>query len=106
MEKEFVQKHFERLRLGKCSMELGSFYTSTFAHFNSICSHLENIIGSFHAEQEILRNNTFDNSKKGYVLVINQNNKTKEDDVSTTRKYLSGDNSLSENVEKMNKSIC
>ena len=106
MEKEFVQKHFERLRLGKCSMELGSFYTSTFAHFNSICSHLENIIGSFHAEQEILRNNTFDNNKKGYVLVINQNNKTKEDDVSTTRKYLSGDNSLSENVEKMNKSIC
>ena len=106
MEKDYVQKHFERLRLGKCSMELGSFFTSTFAHFNSICSHLENIIGSFHAEQEILRNNTFDNNKKGYVLVINQNNKSKADDISTTRKYLSGDNSLSENSDKINKSIC
>ena len=44
IEKEYVQKHFERLRQGKCSMELGSFFTSTFAHFNSIASHLENII--------------------------------------------------------------
>ena len=106
IEKDYVQKHFERLRLGKCSMELGSFFTSVFAHFNSICSHLENIIGSFHDEKEIIRNNTFDNNKKGYVLVINQNNKSKADDISTTRKYLSGDNSLSLNSEKMNKSIC
>ena len=57
-------------------MELGSFYTSVFAHFNSISSHLLNIIDSFKPEEEILRNNTFDN-QKGYILVINQNNKSK-----------------------------
>ena len=104
IEKEYVQKHFERLRLGKCSMELGSFYTSIFAHFNSISSHLENIISSFKVEGEILRNNTFDN-KKGYVLVINQNNKSKIDELSTARKNLSLENSLSENSEKINKSF-
>ena len=103
MEKEYVQKHFERLKQGKCSMELGSFFTSAFAHFNSISSHLENIIGSFQAEQEILKNNTFDN-KKGYILVVNQN-KTKFDDLSTARKNLSGDNSLSDNFDKINKSF-
>ena len=84
-------------------MELGSFYTSAFAHFNSICSHLENIIGSFQAEQEIIRNKSFDN-KKEYILVVNQN-KDKVEDLSTARKYLSGDNSLSENVTKINKSF-
>ena len=104
MEKEYVQKHFERLKQGKCSMELGSYYTSVFAHFNSICSHLENIIGSFQDEQERIKNNTFDN-KKGYILVVN-NNKSKVDDLSTARKYLSGENSLSLNIEKINKSIC
>ena len=31
MEKDYVQNHFQRLTKGKCSMELGSFYTSTFA---------------------------------------------------------------------------
>ena len=108
-EREYIQNHFERLRQGKCSMELGSFFTSTFAHFNSITSHLENIIGSFKVEQEILRNNTFDN-KKGYVLVINQNNskKSKADELSTARKYLSSESSINENIdnsEKMNKSI-
>ena len=103
MEKEYTQKHFERLKQGKCSMELGSFYTSAFAHFNSICSHLENIIGSFQAEQEIIRNKSFDN-KKEYILVVNQN-KDKVEDLSTARKYLSGDNSLSENVTKINKSF-
>ena len=103
MEKEYVQKHFERLKQGKCSMELGSFYTSAFAHFNSICSHLENIIGSFQAEQEIIRNKSFDN-KKEYILVVNQN-KDKVEDLSTARKYLSGDNSLSENVTRINKSF-
>ena len=103
MEKEYVQKHFERLKQGKCSMELGSFFTSAFAHFNSISSHLENIIGSFQAEQEIIKNNTFDN-KKGYILVVNQN-KTKFDDLSTARKNLSGDNSLSDNFDKINKSF-
>ena len=104
IEKEYVQNHFQRLRQGKCSMELGSFYTSVFAHFNSISSHLGNIISAFKAEQEILKNNTFDN-KKGYVLVINQINKSKIDDISTTRKYLSPENSLSEHSEKINKSI-
>ena len=85
-------------------MELGSYYTSTFAHFNSICSHLRNIIETFKVEQENLRNNTFDN-KKGYVLVINQsNNKIKLDETSTTRKNLS-DMNLSENSEKINKSM-
>jgi phosphate:Na+ symporter len=103
MEKEYTQKHFERLKQGKCSMELGSFYTSAFAHFNSICSHLENIIGSFQAEQEIIRNKSFDN-KKEYILVVNQN-KDKVEDLSTARKYLSGDNSLSENVTRINKSF-
>ena len=100
LEKDYIQNHFERLTKGKCSMELGSYYTSTFAHFNSICSHLRNI----KVEQENLRNNTFDN-KKGYVLVINQsNNKIKLDETSTTRKNLS-DMNLSENSEKINKSM-
>ena len=109
IEKENVQKHFERLRQGKCSMELGSFYTSVFAHFNSIISHLQNIISSFKAEEEILKNNSFDD-KKGYTLVINQNNKTRIDDFSTTsRKIITLENSLNNNTEKnekMNNSIC
>lgn len=108
MEKEYTQNHFERLRQGKCTMELGSYYTSTFAHFNSITSHLGNIIGSFQAEEEVKRNNTFDN-KKGYVLVIN-NNKSKDEDLSTVRKYISSENSVVtdniDNSEKINKSIC
>jgi phosphate:Na+ symporter len=109
LEKDYVMKHFERLRQGKCSMELGSFFTSTFAHFNSVTSHLENIIGSFKAEEEIKINNTFDN-KKGYVLVINQNNsKSKGDDVSTTRKCIASEISVSDNnidnSDKINKSI-
>ena len=104
LEKDYIQNHFERLTKGKCSMELGSYYTSTFAHFNSICSHLRNIIETFKVEHENLRNNTFDN-KKGYVLVINQsNNKIKLDETSTTRKNLS-DMNLSENSEKINKSM-
>jgi len=107
-EKEYIQNHFERLRQGKCSMELGSFYTSTFAHFNSVTSHLENIISSFKVEKEILRKNTFDN-KNGYLLVINQNStKSKGDELSSTRKYLPGESSITENIEnteKMNKSI-
>jgi len=110
LEKEYTQNHFERLRQGKCTMDLGSFYTSTFAHFNSIISHLGNIIGSFKAEDEIKRNNTFDN-KKGYVLVINQNNnKSKDEEVSTVRKCIVSENSvITENIdnsEKINKSIC
>ena len=106
LEKEYVQKHFERLKQGKCSMELGSFYTSAFAHFNSINSHLLNIIDSFKEQEEILRNNTFDN-QKGYILVVNQNNKSKfDDEISTARKNLSIEGSLNENTEKMNKSIC
>ena len=104
LEKDYVQNHFERLTKGQCSMELGSYYTSTFAHFNSICSHLRNIIETFKVEQEKLRNNTFEN-KKGYVLVVNQiNNKIKLDETSTTRKNLS-DMNLSENSEKINKSM-
>ena len=106
LEKEYVQKHFERLKQGKCSMELGSFYTSVFAHFNSINSHLLNIIDSFKEEEEILRNNTFDN-QKGYILIVNRNNKSKfDDDISTARKNISIEGSLNENTEKMNKSIC
>ena len=106
LEKEYVQKHFERLKQGKCSMELGSFYTSAFAHFNSINSHLLNIIDSFKEEEEILRNNTFDN-QKGYTSIVNRNNKSKfDDDISTARKNISIEGSLNENTEKMNKSIC
>ena len=106
MEKEYIQNHFERLTKGKCSMELGSFYTSTFAHFNSICSHLENIIDSFQVEQDNIRNNTFDN-KKGYALVINQSSHRSQldSDTSIGRKNLSQDITLSENSEKINKSI-
>ena len=102
MEKDYVQNHFQRLTKGKCSMELGSFYTSTFAHFNSIISHLGNIIESFKVQKDILRNNTFDN-KKGYALVINQSS-SKIDDTSSTRKNIT-DLSISENSDKMNKSI-
>ena len=103
LEKEYVHKHFERLRQGKCSMELGSFFTSTFAHFNSITSHLDNIIGSFKAEEEAKINNTFDN-KKGYVLVINQNNtKSKGDEVSTARKYIASEISVSDNIDNSDK---
>ena len=86
-------------------MELGSFYTSVFAHFNSINSHLLNIIDSFKEQEEILRNNTFDN-QKGYILIVNRNNKSKfDDDISTARKNISIEGSLNENTEKMNKSI-
>ena len=90
LEKNFIQKHFERLTKGKCSMELGSYYTSTFTHFNSICSHLSNVIEAFKDEQDNLRNNTFED-KEGYVLSINQNsnNKIKLDETSTARKNLS-----------------
>ena len=102
MEKDYVQNHFQRLTKGKCSMELGSFYTSTFAHFNSIISHLGNIIESFKIQKDMLRNNTFDN-KKGYALVINQSS-SKIDDTSSTRKNIT-DLSISENSDKMNKSI-
>ena len=102
MEKDYVQNHFQRLTKGKCSMELGSFYTSTFAHFNSIISHLGNIIESFKVQKDILRKNTFDN-KKGYALVINQSS-SKIDDTSSTRKNIT-DLSISENSDKMNKSI-
>jgi len=102
MEKDYVQNHFQRLTKGKCSMELGSFYTSTFAHFNSIISHLGNIIESFKVQKDMLRNNTFDN-KKGYALVINQSS-SKIDDTSSTRKNIT-DLSISENSDKMNKSI-
>ena len=107
MERVYIQNHFERLAKGQCSMELGSYYTSAFAHFNSILSHLGNIIDSFKIEQENLRNNTFENKKgysKGYTLVINQSsNKIKLDETSTTRKNF--DLNLSENSERMNKSI-
>ena len=104
LEKDYIQNHFERLTKGKCSMELGSYYTSAFAHFNSICSHLGNIIESFKVEQENIKNNTFDD-KKGYVLVINQSgSKNKLDETSSTRKIYS-DLNIRENREKMNKSI-
>ena len=104
MEKEYTQNHFERLAKGNCSMQLGSFYTSTFAHFNSICSHLENIIASFKVLEENIINNTFD-KKKGYTLVINQSsNKIKLDETSSTRKNFSELN-LSGNMENLNKSI-
>ena len=102
MEKDYVQHHFLRLTKGKCSMELGSYYTSTFAHFNSIISHLGNIIESFKVQKQFLRHNTFDD-KKGYALVINQSS-TKIDDTSSTRKNFT-DISISENSDKINKSI-
>ena len=103
-EKEYTQNHYERLTKGKCSMELGSFYTSAFAHFNSIISHLDNIINSFKVEHNFIRKNTFD-IKIGYELVNSQSTTKRKDDDISTRKNVSMELSLSENIDKGNKSI-
>ena len=85
-------------------MELWSFYTSAFAHFNSIISHLDNIINSFKVEHNFIRKNTFD-IKIGYELVNSQSTTKRKDDDISTRKNVSMELSLSENIDKGNKSI-
>ena len=100
-EKEYTQNHYERLTKGKCSMELGSFYTSAFAHFNSIISHLDNIINSFKVEHNFIKKKTFD-IKIGYELVNSQSTTKREDDDISIRKNVSLELSLSENIDKGN----
>ena len=86
-------------------MKIGSFYTSTSAHFNSICSHLENIIGYFNEKRKFIKYKTFEISKD-YTLVVNEITQSdKNDDVSSEKKINSISNSENENNEKINKSI-
>jgi len=103
LQKEAIQKHFDRLQHKKCSMELGSYYISTFTHFESICSHLENIIDFFGVENKQLSYNTFEG--KDYIMVINQNNQKKTDEISSNRKFNTTENSINEISEKVNKSF-
>ena len=106
-EKEYTHNHFERLSKGKCSMELGSFYTSAFAHFNSIISHLHNIIGTFAIEDEYKRKNTF-NIKQGYLALKENSSKNQSNEPSTIRRSIFSENSISINIDnndKNNRSI-
>ena len=104
-QKEATKQHFDKLKDGKCSMKIGSFYTSTSAHFNSICSHLENIIGYFNEKRKFIKYKTFEISKD-YTLVVNEITQSdKNDDVSSEKKINSISNSENENNEKINKSI-
>ena len=100
--KEAGQKHFERLQHKKCTMELGTYYISTFSHFESICSHLENITDFIGVENKNLTYNTFEG--KDYIMVINQNNQKKTDENSTNRKFNTNEISINEFSEK-NKSF-
>ena len=52
LQKEADQTNFERLQHKKCTMEIGTYYISTFSHFESICSHLENITDFFGIENK------------------------------------------------------
>ena len=104
-QKVATKQHFDKLKDGKCSMKIGSFYTSTSAHFNSICSHLENIIGYFNEKRKFIKYKTFEISKD-YTLVVNEITQSdKNDDVSSEKKINSISNSENENNEKINKSI-
>ena len=104
-QKEANKDHFDRLKEGKCSMEIGAFYTSTTAHFNSICSHLENIIGYFREKNEHLKNKTCEFTK-GIALVVGQNSPSmKNATVSSLKKTDTNNNSLSDYLEKTNKSM-
>ena len=102
VQKEADKKHFEKLQNKDYNREIGSFYISTFSHFESICSHLENIIDFSSSENKQLTYNTFDG--KDYIMVINQNNNKKADDNSTNRKF-NNENSINDISEKINKSF-
>ena len=104
-QKQATKEHFDRLKDGKCSMKIGSFYTSTSAHFNSICSHLQNIIGYFHENKEYVKYKTFELSKD-YALIVSQATQTdKNDDVSSVKKFDTISKNVNENIEKINKSV-
>ena len=105
LQKEADQKHFDRLQHKKWSMELGSYYISTFSHFESIISHLENIIDFSGKESKRTSFNTFEG--RDYIMVINQNNKKKTDESTTNRKLNTNENENSINniSEKINKSF-
>ena len=105
LEKEADQNHFERLQNKTLNMELGSYYISTFSHFESICSHLENIIDFCGADNKQFSYNTFEGKEKDYIMVINQNNHKKTDDNSTNRKFNTNENSINDVTEKINKSF-
>ena len=102
LQKEADQTNFERLQHKKCTMEIGTYYISTFSHFESICSHLENITDFFGIENRNLTYNTFEG--KDYIMVINQNNQKKTDENSTNRKFNTNEISINEFSEK-NKSF-
>ena len=102
LQKEADQKNFERLQHKKTNLELGSYYISIFTHFESICSHLENITDFFGIENKNLTYNTLEG--KDYIMIINKNKKT--DDISSTnRKLNTNENSINEFSEKINKSF-
>ena len=105
LQKEADQKHFDRLQHKKFTMELGSYYISTFSHFESIISHLENIIDFSGKESKRTSFNTFEG--RDYIMVINQNNNKKTDENSTNRKFNTNENENSINniSEKINKSF-
>ena len=102
LQKDADLRNFERLQQNKCTMELGSYYISTFTHFESICSHLENITDFFGNDNKNLTFNTFEG--KDYIMVINQNINKKTDDISTNRKFNTNENSINDISEKINKS--
>ena len=102
LQKEADQTNFERLQHKKCTMEIGTYYISTFYHFESICSHLENITDFIGVENRNLTYNTFEG--KDYIMVINQNNHKKTDENSTNRKFNTNEVSINEFSEK-NKSF-
>ena len=106
-QKEATKQHFDKLKDGKCSMKIGSFYTSTSAHFNSICSHLENIIGFFHVKRRFIKFKTFE-LPKDYALVVSEITQTDKNDDNASSFMKKNDkisNSVNGNIEKINKSI-
>ena len=104
LEKKADQNQYERLQNKKLNMELGSYYISTFSHFESICSHLENMIDFCEVDNKELTYNTFEGKEKDYIMVINQNNQKKLNDNSTNRRINTNENSINE-TEKTNKSF-
>ena len=103
LQKDADLRNFERLQQNKCTMELGSLYISTFTHFKSICSHLENITDLFGNDNKNLTFNTFEG--KDYIMVINQNINKKIHDILTNRKFNTNENSINDISEKINKSF-
>ena len=103
LQKEADKKNFERLQNKKSDFESGTYYISIFAHFESICSHLENITDFFGKDNKNLTFNTFEG--KDYVMIINKNNLKKNDDTSTARKINTNENSINDFSEKINNSF-